>query len=138
MSVETVLRAQATDSGYQVSQVFAGLAEDHFEVRLSAATMSARETILHLSECYVAAAEAAQSVKHEWGTFVSVHSTAETQLGAMMELRACAVEALLLEAEKNVHNITEYILLHDAYHVGQIAAIRLLLGGWEPYSIYRM
>jgi len=55
---------------------------------------------------------------------------------ATMALRAEAV-ALAMTSEEAAKASLDYVVIHDAYHVGQMALLRLEQEpGWDPYSLY--
>jgi hypothetical protein len=138
MDSNALIQKQLAHVSLQVEKVFEGIDESNADHRATPAMMSAREIAEHLGECYQAVITTAGGGKHEWGSFsipdkswTNVHST-------MLSLREQAVAALPAD-ERGAELATDFIILHDAYHVGQMCTNRLSLDpNWNAYSIYGM
>ena len=135
MSTQEILEYQVANIGFQLDKVFEGLHESLLDHKIVPAAMSARETLTHLPECYIAALEHAAGKNHEWGSYRTEAKSLEDLLGELRARRAEAVTALLATADaKTIH---DYIVGHDAYHIGQMALLRLSTdSAWDPYSLY--
>lgn len=135
-SDSTLQRAMAV-AGRQLDKCFEGWPEQGWDTALYPGGLSARDTVSHLAECYVAALAVARGQEHQWGSFQSSAADAEAKLAEMRELRAQATAALTGETPESLQAGLDYIALHDAYHVGQLCALRLSVQpDWDYYSIY--
>lgn len=127
-------------SGFQVSQVFAGLKDEDWQRRLLPDTMSPQEVILHLTECCKAALHRVtqESDFDGWGKTVMSGSTPEKWIEEFNACRAQAISAGLEEdSERNQEILMDLLSLHEAYHVGQLCTLRLQIDpSWNYYSIY--
>ncbi|MBX3097631.1 MAG: DinB family protein [Fimbriimonadaceae bacterium] len=130
------------DSGFQVSQVFAGLKNEDWQQRLLPSTMSPQEVIHHLTECCKAASHRiTQGTEFEgWGKTTMAGTTPEEW---MEEFNACRAQAISagLEEDNERHQMTliDLLALHEAYHVGQLCTLRLQIDpDWNYLSIYGM
>lgn len=140
MTTTELLKKQLDDVGYQVEQVLAGIDETTADLKLTAGAMSPRETAHHLLECCYAAQAHLDGVQHQWGSLAMPDGTFTDLMGTYRNKRD-EVVANLTKDENNEDALktgTEYIVLHEAYHVGQMAQLRLeKTEGWDAYSIYR-
>lgn len=132
------LRYALDASGKQLSTVFDGFPEALMDERLHEGTMSPRETLVHLCECYHAYALQAKGQKHSWGTYSEPDQSSEYLRLRCMELRnACIESGLAHESEEIRLECMDYVALHDSYHIGQIASLRIARQpDWNPYSLY--
>jgi hypothetical protein len=76
--------------------------------------------------------------KHSWGTY----QAPALPMGALIEsfnaLRGQAIEAGMSVFDSDISHLNDYLVLHEVYHVGQMAAVRQALNdGWDTYSIYQ-
>lgn len=134
------LSHQVADGRFQLEKIFAGLTDDQWNARLTPGSMTPLETAIHLSDCYVALGESVDGLDHEWGSFTLEDKSPANVEKVLFELRDSGVAKALEKAdERSLKALSEYVALHDAYHVGQLASLRLSFGdGWDPYSIYNM
>jgi uncharacterized damage-inducible protein DinB len=125
--------------GGQIDQVLNGLPSDHHDHRLTSKAMTPRETQLHLAEVYQAVITEAAGEKYEWGSFKVEDDSWENLWRLRHELRSQAKAALTQGADERLPRLAlDYIVSHDAYHVGQMALLRMELDpNWDPYSIYQ-
>lgn len=138
MDLKEALTYQLESSAFQVDKVLEGLPADKWEAKLRDDSMSPREAVAHLTECYVASQKEMRGEEHNWGTFAPQATTPDGLLKEMQDERAKAWEAIVSQpGEKAVKAATQFIVLHDAYHVGQLATLRISLDPeWNAYSIY--
>lgn len=138
MDISTHVHNQIEEVGYQLERVIAGIEGDQWDAKLCDDGMSPRETVAHLADCYSAVQVVGNGEEYAWGSYVVPEDPDEAVLD-MLRQRAAATKCVLgMDPDKMATTATAYIVLHDAYHVGQLAELRLSFGGWEPYSIYRM
>jgi uncharacterized damage-inducible protein DinB len=121
----------------QVHACLSGLSADHWDAKPLAPIGSPREIVNHLCDVYRAVVAQAQGSEYEWGSFALPPGS--DPLSVWREERNRAVESLAkADAEAATNLGIQYIALHDAYHVGQLCAVRLALDPeWDAYSIYR-
>ncbi len=133
----TNLRTLLDDAQYQLEQVVSGMTESQFDHRLVPTAMTARETLVHMTECYVAGRASADGREHEWGSYQAAGSDLHSLLEAYRTERARAVEELMVDDEGRIR-VANWLIGHDYYHVGQMAATRLATDPeWDTFSIYR-
>lgn len=135
-NMQSGIEAALTDVGQQLTQVASGLDLDAQPIP---AMMSGREMFGHLYECYVAGLADANGQKHPWGAYVIPDEVSANPVGAAMAKRAEVVAELLArETPEATLALVNYVILHDAYHVGQLCTLRLTLDeNWDNYSIYQ-
>ena len=124
-------------SGRQLDQVLAGLKEEHADTKIGV-SQSPREMLEHLTDCYMNTVKAAEGKEPEWGSFSAAGKSWADLQKACAESRATAVEIILGTPEDKVGELAlNYIIMHDTYHVGQLALVRLQTDPtWDAYSIY--
>ncbi len=123
----------------QVNNVFTALPADSWDKKPIAQAMSPRETVEHLACCYEACMVEAKGGKWDWAAPYSLGiADPEAILTKMRELRAAAQALVVDSDDPNMWHLgTEFIILHDAYHVGQMCTFRIMTEpDWDPYSIY--
>ena len=137
MDTKDLIRYQIEASAKQVDKVLEGLADDKWGVK-TGGCMSASETVVHLTECYVAAQTQLSGGSHEWGSYKAAEETPAELATKMRSERSKAWEAVLAADDDEAgKTATEYLVLHDAYHVGQLATLRMGFDPeWDAYSIY--
>lgn len=139
MSAQALLKAQIDYTGFQLATVIEGIPVDRWDDRVSPDAMSVREVLAHLSEAYSAFAKHAAGQSHEWGTYQPTARTPEELLEETMALRRTAAA---LATEVDVLNelvlASNYIALHDSYHIGQLVTLRLKIEPeWNSYALYQ-
>jgi uncharacterized damage-inducible protein DinB len=135
---QDVLSHALDQAGLQVTKVLSGLTADEWNQRLGEGGMTPAETAEHLCEVYTAFKTMAEGGQHDWGTYKSGETTQGGTLALLKRLRdeACAI-AVASENPETIKAAIDYIALHDCYHVGQVAHIRMATDpAWDPYSIY--
>lgn len=132
------MKWQLEHVGKQLMTAFEGLSPSGWDHRPSPGAMSPRETAEHLCECYTAFAASAAGGKHEWGSFQIDDKSEANLIATMRTLRNDAAATALRSDDETIYReATEYILTHDAYHVGQLCASRLDSDpNWNAYAIY--
>lgn len=140
MTAEQLIKKQLDHSGFQVEKVFEGLGEEFADKRAADKMMSPRETLEHLAECYVASQKSMAGEKHEWGSYKSQGGNLAELYTITKAERDRAVASILAgDIEKGAEAATDYLILHDAYHVGQMCTNRLSFDPeWNAYAIYGM
>jgi len=133
------LEYQIGTSGRQVEMVLDGFAAEKWDKSLSEGSMNTTELVGHLTECYLAVQKHMLGEEHEWGSYIPAQESAQELVAAMRTEREKAKEALLAASSDDaVKAATDYVVLHDVYHVGQMAALRMSVDPeWDAYSIYK-
>jgi len=126
------------NTGYQLSACFKDLPADLLDVKTTEKGMTPRETAAHLCESYMALSSHVAGKEHEWGSFSAEGLAWDQLLAKMFELRGKASGEVCVDSEERLKSAHDYIVAHDAYHVGQLCAMRTQSQPeWESYSIYR-
>lgn len=137
MTTKELLQHQINDSGFQLDKVFDGI-DASLDAKLTEKAMTPRETIAHLGECYTAVITETGGGKHEWGTYTPATTEWPALWNDVKDLRAKAAAAAV-EKEGWEEHASGFLPAHDYYHIGQMAALRIVRDPeWDPYSIYNM
>jgi len=138
MDAKQLMLYQLESSAHQVDAVLKGLNEDEWDAKVRDGCMTVRETVSHLTECYIAARKDIGGQPHEWGAYVPADDSPAAIVNEMQAERQKVWEALMdADIEKAGKVATQFIILHDAYHVGQLCAVRMAVEpAWDPYAIY--
>ncbi len=140
MDAKELLQSSFASSLQQVNAIYAGLPDSSWDTKLVPTAMSPRETLLHLSECCVALQKIAAGEVHEWGSYKASDNSAAGLMSQFQSERAKAVEAANTFTEKDkLEEGMGFLSLHEAYHVGQLAQLRIHTEpDWNYLSIYGM
>ncbi|HRK21828.1 MAG TPA: DinB family protein [Fimbriimonadaceae bacterium] len=138
MTTLEFVQHQLKDGRFQIDKVFEGLTDEDFDHRIAPQAMSPREILEHLCECHQACLDALQGKSFNWGSYSLPDKSAPALFKTFNDLRAQAELAIAADPnETTFKKASEYLVAHDAYHVGQMALVRLGLdAAWDPYSIY--
>lgn len=139
MTTKELLSKQMDSSGFQLSKCIEGWNPAAFDDKLTPNSMSLRVTLVHLAEVYQAVQKQARGDEHEWGSYTPISDGAEALQADLWRERKLAVDAVLAvgDDDKAAHMALDYIILHDAYHVGQLCSLRLSIEpDWNMYVIY--
>lgn len=125
-------------SKLQIEKVFEGIGEAELDMKLTDQAMTPREILEHLCECYHAVITEAAGGKHEWGTYSIEDKSFANLTKQAWSLRAQAAQAALDKGDEEAAMYAfNYIILHDAYHVGQMCLVRMKADpNWNAYAIY--
>jgi hypothetical protein len=137
MTAQELLQYQIDDAGYQLEQVLSGFPTEALD-QSNGTSISAREAIKHLSEAYAAVISESKGEKYEWGSYKPSSESLEDLMAEFRSLRTQAAETVFAQGETAYRLGSAFIVGHDYYHVGQLAAARISADpSWDPYSIYR-
>lgn len=138
VQTEEFLRKQSDTVASQVAAVLDGMPSEHLDGKLTPHAMSPRETIVHLCDCACALKAMLKEGKYSWGSYEARAADMPALVEEWKSLRAEALaEAFADGSDKALGEISDFIVLHDAYHVGQLAAYRLATDpAWDAYAIY--
>lgn len=122
----------------QIDKVLQSFPQEHLDFKATEQAMSAREQLLHLGEVSLAVVEATKGAEHLWGTYEVQDTSFNTLMKSYEILRSEAVEASLSSGDETLlEKLMNFIVLHEAYHVGQLALTRLAVEPeWNAYTIY--
>lgn len=143
---------QARAVGRQIERAVHGLTEEQADFRFGSGLMSVRDTFVHLADNCLALAAELDGRRHDFGAWRPSTEGFGNLAREWSELR----ERALAEVEEKLSGVdldapmkvsfatwpgwkvlTEWIVAHDAYHLGQICALRLAQDpAWDMYSIY--
>lgn len=138
MSAREVFEKVAAAGESQLRAAYKGMPDAVFEARLNEKTMTPKEMAGHMQEACAALQKAMRGEEHEWGSFQPPAGSGEQAVAALMAERAKAVAAVLASPEPGkLAEGLDYLTVHEAYHIGQIAALRLAHEpDWDAYSLY--
>ncbi|HEY3781816.1 MAG TPA: hypothetical protein VGL56_12085 [Fimbriimonadaceae bacterium] len=137
MTAQELLAFEIENIGGQLRGAFAGLPDSLQDDKVCEGGMSPREMLEHLSEAYEATIASSKGEEYEWGTFTVDDKSWDNLISVFWDRREKATEAVLVDDETKLKAGFDYIVAHDAYHVGQLAALRVgKEPGWDFYSIY--
>ncbi|MBS1714767.1 MAG: hypothetical protein JST30_10575 [Armatimonadetes bacterium] len=139
METTALFRTVSDDARYQLEKSLEGLDESSADAKPGAHTMSARETLAHLAECYVAGTAHLEGGQHEWGTFKPKATDFDALRSETFAHRDRFCDLVSQNpTEDAVKTAFTYGSSHDFYHVGQLCSLRLSLDpSWDAYSIYK-
>ncbi len=133
---EFVVR-QIRDTGNQVRKSLFDLPEEHWNARINDQAMSPAETLAHLTECLLAFQASTEGREHAWGSYAPSDTGPQGLMNAWEAERGKVLEMAESLSEEHLGHASDFVALHDAYHVGQLCNLRLLLNPeWNAYAIY--
>lgn len=129
------LTKQCDYVGRQVRSAVRDLSVEAWDSRSNACAMTPRETVTHLCDVYQYATAKAKGGEAKWNQY-EAPSDSQVMMEDFDRLRKTAVEACAASGDP-YELLTDYIIVHDAYHVGQLCTARIASEpAWDPYSIY--
>lgn len=139
MTASELIRHQIDDVGFQLSKVFEGIPASGQDSKAIPSVMSPREMLAHLTEAYLAFDAHGRGEEFQWGSFKPADPSWE---GLYAEFEAArntaAARATSSDDEKTLKSAHDYLVGHDAYHVGQMVSCRIAMDPeWNFYGIYR-
>ena len=115
-----------------------GLNESSIDFKPTPRAMSIRDHVAHLTECHFACEEYLRGEDHEWGSYVPPNPEFKAIVSRYFETRTHAIELLInSESEKALEMLSDFIVLHEPYHIGQMSLNRQ--GNeteWDSFSLY--
>lgn len=138
MNAQELLEAQLKDIFGQVSAVYKDISESSMDHKSCPSAMTPREMLEHLCECCVAVSTHASGEKYSWGSYSAPDKTTKGLWNEYAGLRAKAVQdALGLGTDEGLNLASNYLVLHEPYHVGQVVTSRLESEPtWDADSMY--
>jgi len=129
--MEVMLRQQCEYVGRQLLAAQRGMKDTNLDARPIPTGMTVRETMIHLCDVYRYVIEKVAGGDPKWDQYTGSGSPEE-----FGRLRDEAIEASFSTSDP-FEWITDYIIVHDAYHVGQLCCIRKACEPeWDSHSIY--
>lgn len=139
MSALNIIQSQLVTAGKQLAAMYNQAPAEFFDTKLTENGMTAGQQLEHLAEAYQATLVSADGGEYkDWGTFSLGASDNDDLVSKAFAKRDEAIAKLMTLPEDRAANLaTDYIIFHDAYHVGQLALIRLEVEpDWDSYSMY--
>ncbi len=139
MTAQELIQYQIQTGHRQVRNSVKGLDDAALQNKLTLGSMSIASMLEHLCECRVAFIAESSGEKHNWGNYSAPDSSAAGLLGELSRLTEHVIGLVQADpSDENMHHATDFVALHDAYHVGQICACRMTFDPeFDPYSIYQ-
>lgn len=137
MSTREIVKRAIEDQGRQLKVVIQGMPEAGQDLKITSESMTPRSIVEHLCEVYQAVLDETSGKKHDWGTFSLEDNSWGGATDALWRMRQEAAKAVDQEDEKLSQVGIDYIVSHDAYHVGQLVLVRMQADpDWDADSIY--
>ncbi|MFY9233852.1 MAG: hypothetical protein WAO58_05250 [Fimbriimonadaceae bacterium] len=138
MTASELIRHQVDELGYQLSKVFEGIPASGQDFKAIPSAMSPREILAHLCEAYMAFDAHGRGEEFQWGSFKPDPSWEGLYAQFVAARNTATARAVSSEDEKALKSAHDYLVGHDAYHVGQMASCRIAMDPeWNAYGIYR-
>jgi uncharacterized damage-inducible protein DinB len=130
-----ILQKQCDYVGKQVRAAVDGLSQEGWNTRPTETAMTPREIVTHLCGVYEYATAKARGEQATWTEYACAGDTNE--LMADFDSKRQEAITACLASEDPYEMLTDYIIVHDAYHVGQLCTARFVVQpDWDPYAIY--
>ena len=137
MDAKELFVSQFEDGASQLGAAFADFPADSWDAKSNPMAMSARETVVHLTEAYIACGKHLNGEKLQWGSYVAESDDPNRLLAVMIKERDIIKMAALAADPAEYKIVLAYASNHDYYHVGQMVTLRLHLDPtWNADSIY--
>ena len=139
MNANELMVFEVETTSKQIKTICDGLNGNQLHFKSNPEHRSILEQLEHICECYHAFLVIHKGGQHNWGSYEIQDKSIENIMKIFNELVDEAKQILLANNdEKTVENAFHYITNHDAYHVGQMARLRLdIEPEWDMYSIYK-
>ncbi|MFN8140693.1 MAG: hypothetical protein U0R49_12935 [Fimbriimonadales bacterium] len=137
MTAKQTLLSQFDTMTKQLNAVIAGFPEAEARKTREGMSMSPLQMVEHLCDC-IQAYKAPDRRTYFWGSYKLADDTVTGALTALNTERT-AVRAFIegTSDEKLLEESFDYLMSHDAYHVGQLAACRMASDpAWDSMSLY--
>lgn len=137
MERREIILSQFETVGRQLAAVLEGFPGPGLHSKLSEPMMTPMEMVEHLCDCY-SAYTSPDPGKYGWGSYKLSASDLQGALSELAGMRSKAKDLILTaEDPDTVMHAFDYVIAHDAYHVGQLAACRMACDpSWDPFSLY--
>lgn len=138
MTAKQTLLSQFDTMTKQLNAVIAGFPEQAANKTLEGISMTPVQMVEHLCDC-IQAYKAPDKSAYAWGSFKLADPSVTGALTTLNAERA-TVRTFIESAtdEKTLAHAFDYLMAHDAYHVGQLAACRMASDpDWDNMSLYQ-
>lgn len=120
----------------QLAKCFDGMTEETWDKAITPQGLTPRETVNHLGDCYLNYARIVQKEDVVWDQWRSAGTTGKERWAEVRALREAAVTACD-GSDSSLELAVYFLLLHDSYHVGQLALARTGADpNWNSGSLY--
>lgn len=138
MTVAELVAYEVDNTGFQLRQTLAGFPEAAMDTKLCPTGMTAKDMVEHLCEAYEAVLAEVAGKQHEWGSYSIPDKSWANIMSTFEATRQKAGQAVTSDDEKLAKLAHDYMVAHDAYHVGQLVLMRLEAEpDWNFLAIYR-
>jgi len=139
MTATDLLQSAGDGNAKMLAIALTGIAPEHVDQRAHSTMMSFREHVNHISECAFVVIKMGRGEEHTFGTFSSDHPEFSAMIQEMFALRKQVLDAAVSSgADQDITTAWNYIIEHEMYHIGQIAATRQALEpAWSSHSLYQ-
>ncbi|MCB0825059.1 MAG: DinB family protein [Armatimonadetes bacterium] len=138
MTTQEFVQEQVAIVGKQVQAVFRNMPADKWDEQATPQSMSSRDTLHHLAECCQAFLTSAEGGEHDWGSWSVEDTSSDNLMKVYVDLRDKCIAKVGESEDPGIMKLAgDFLSIHEAYHVGQMVTLRLMIGGdFDPYSIY--
>jgi hypothetical protein len=138
MNTKALILGQFDTMRKQLEAVLEGFPEDAVGRRFPTINLTPLEAVEHLCDTYSAYLSVDRR-SYRWGSYRLSNSDWESVLTEFWSVRGQAREAVRSSNDDAFVALAfDYVMAHDAYHVGQLAACRMACDPeWDPESLYK-
>lgn len=139
MNAQELIQYQLKTVGFQVEKCFEGLPAALYEASLDNTAMTPRLTLAHLLEVLDAVEKLLKGTDPQWGAYQTDTTPFETLHQKYAARRKEIITQALASSEpQHLQILSNYIVLHESYHVGQLCSLRMARdAAFNPFSIYQ-
>jgi len=139
MNAQELIQYQLKTVGFQVEKCLEGLPTALYEATLDKTGMTPRITLAHLLEVLDAVEKLLKGTDPVWGAYQADTTSFETLHQKYAARRKeIIVQALESLEPQHLQILSNYIVLHESYHVGQLCSLRMARdAAFDPFSIYQ-
>jgi hypothetical protein len=139
MNAQELIQYQLKTVGFQVERCFEGLPVALYEATVHHTAMSPRLILAHLLEVLEAVDLQLEGKDPQWGGYQANTTPFESLLKQYTARRKDTITRALESSEpQHLQILSNYIVLHESYHVGQLCGLRMAQDPtFDPFSIYQ-
>ncbi len=126
------------DPEKQLHAVIDGFPAEAWDTSGAGGAYSLRETVVHLTEAYMACQASLKGAEFKWGQYRAVSDDNSALVQELFAQRETVRElAIGSPDEKALQTAVVFTSSHDYYHVGQLCRLRLeVQPDWDSLAIY--
>jgi uncharacterized damage-inducible protein DinB len=137
MYLPQLVLSQLHQNEKMLGRVFDGLEDEELDFRPVPTAFSFREHVTHLCAACEALIALREGRHFDWDTFEAKGTTLQEMLSQFRSLRLKAIPLVEDITPEAAELLTDYLVLHEAYHVGQLSLTRHCLHPeWDSLSLY--